>query len=101
MNDTDLEQLANWASHDAAGALDFLRHTWVTTYGSASDALTAGEAEVVRAEKGERFLRLATGGWSENEALIGALQQNRMVWLLTWVLHARGGLYIFRYPGRE
>lgn len=40
----------------------------------------------------------ATGGWSGNEAIIAALQNNYMVWSLTWQKSARGGAYWFTLP---
>lgn len=48
----------------------------------------------------EKELRLATGGWSENEAIIDKLM-NSMFWLKYWKSSSRGGLYIFDYPKRE
>jgi hypothetical protein len=85
------------AGQDPTEALDLIRRAWhwpeFTT-----EVLTAGEASVVRAEKGERYLRLATGGWRGNESLISALAQNRLVWMTTWQLSASGGLHIFKYP---
>lgn len=38
---------------------------------------------------------LSTGGWSGNEDLIGALQDNQMFWALYWQQSRRGGHYIF------
>lgn len=42
-----------------------------------------------------RQWHVSTGGWSGNEDLIGALQDNRMFWLTCWVQSQRGGHYIF------
>jgi hypothetical protein len=39
---------------------------------------------------------ISTAGWSGNEGLIGAMQNNRwMLWSMTWVQSRRGGHYIF------
>ncbi len=38
---------------------------------------------------------LATGGWSGNEELIGALRENFIFWSLCWHQSSRGGGYIF------
>lgn len=42
-----------------------------------------------------RRYTLSTGGWSGNESLIEALQSNWIVWSMTWVMHKRGGHYVF------
>lgn len=42
---------------------------------------------------------LATGGWSDNEMLIDALQENRPFWMFFWESSHRGGRYTFIIPG--
>ena len=43
----------------------------------------------------ERYIYCATGGWSGNESIIGALEENRMFWALCWLESQRGGGYKF------
>jgi len=45
-------------------------------------------------EKG--LLNIATGGWSGNEDMIGALQDNFIFWTIHWEASRRGGLFQFK-----
>lgn len=42
-----------------------------------------------------KTLELHTGGWSGNEDIIIALEQNRLFWSLYWKKSVRGGHYYF------
>lgn len=81
---------------DLAAWLESLRDEWNTDYGTASHELRPCETDLV-GRAGSKYLRLATGGWSENEEILDS-RQGSMEWLLTWVFSARGGLYVFEYP---
>lgn len=37
----------------------------------------------------------ATMGWSGNEDIIKALQENSIFWMMYWAVSERGGLYVF------
>ena len=37
-----------------------------------------------------------TGGWSGNESIIEAMQENRLFWALSWYSSKRGGHYLFK-----
>ena len=43
---------------------------------------------------GERWI-IATGGWSGCEAVVRALEKNRMFWVTCWYCSKRGGYYEF------
>ncbi|HKB36839.1 MAG TPA: hypothetical protein VKD72_10310 [Gemmataceae bacterium] len=98
--DETLALIKHWPYQDAAGCLDYVKAAWHYPDWATHD-LNAGEASVVRAEKGEKYLRLATGGWSGNEELVIALEDNHMMRAVTWRLDARGGLHIYQYPNDD
>ena len=77
--------------------LDFIKAAWHWPDFAHHD-LQPHEAAILHAELGEKFLRLATGGWSGNESLVAALEENRLLGAFCWRLSAVGGLHIYRYP---
>jgi hypothetical protein len=95
--DEELERLEKWPYQDAAGALEFAASLWHWPDWVTRD-ISAHEAAVLHANQEDRFMRFATGGWSGNESIIGALRDNHMVSALTWRLTARGGLHIYQLP---
>lgn len=95
-----LRALRRWPSPDPSGVLDFLAAAWHYPDFGVSRKLRPCEARVLHAKRGERFLRLATGGWSGNEDLIAAFEKNQN-YFFTWRLSACGGLHIFEYLQME
>lgn len=46
--------------------------------------------------KEKHYYKISCGGWSGNEDIIQAMQENKwMFWSLSWVQSRRGGHYIF------
>jgi hypothetical protein len=41
-------------------------------------------------------ITISTGGWSQHEAMIDALMENTMFWMLYWYSSTRGGHYVFK-----
>lgn len=89
-----LERIRQWPTEDPHGRLDFVASIWHWPDWGVSAELKPCEREIVHAEEGQKFLRLATGGWSGNEDIIGALKS---CFFSGWLLSAHGGLHIFEY----
>jgi len=80
-NDHEIEQIRTWVlPGDLSGLVEFVRQRWRWEYGWRSSG---------------RNLWMSTGGWSGNEEIIGALQENRLFWSMCWVYSRRGGHYRF------
>jgi len=76
----ELEKITKWSWKDSRACFDYIASIW-----EYSDYVTF--------DKGE--CHLSTGGWSGNEDIIGALKENTMIWMFTWMQSRRGGHYIF------
>jgi hypothetical protein len=81
--DDELLKIQNWPADDLDGLINYLRNDniWHPTYGFSNF-------------DGTRWI-LTTGGWSGNEEIIGAMQNNDMWWMMHWQSSERGGRYIF------
>ena len=67
--------------------LNFIEQNWNTDYGKIHHEYICTSTEV---------LRLATGGWSENEEVIEKLlQEYNTFWTMYWQMSKRGGYYEF------
>ena len=83
-----LDKISNWEIRsfvECEQLLDFVRSLW--TY---SHLFRCDDVEPIG-----KLYRISTGGWSGNESLIDAMQQNRAFWGLYWSQSRRGGHYIF------
>ncbi len=99
-SDAALERIKAWPWEDVFGCLDFVASIWHWPDFGVSHELRPEEYHVCHTDNGDRFLRLATGGWSGNEDIVGALELNWGVQAMAWQLSGRGGLHIFKYPER-
>ena len=89
--DEELQKIREWPISDAdrtdiRSLLEYVKtvgNYWPDGYGWKQD--------------GNRYL-IATGGWSGNEEIIAALQENMMFWLMCWQCSRRGGHYEFEIP---
>lgn len=95
-DDTELSRIREWTHLDLPGAFAFIKSLWhAAEWGwSEEDAADPFRGPV-------RRYSISTGGWSGNEDLIGAMQDNFLLWNAAWVQSRRGGHYIFELPAKE
>lgn len=86
----DIIQLWHWS--DAKGWFRFIESIWHLKSWGWSEGTQPDE---LYPEEWVYLYNISTAGWSGNEAIIGAMQKNRMLWHLNWVQSRRGGHYIF------
>ena len=90
-NEALLDRIRTWPM--AAGwdnLLQLVRDSW-----DYPDAFS-----IKHTQRGVCWAECATGGWSGNEELIGALRQNLMFWACCWESSSRGGGHTFKTPER-
>ncbi len=86
----DIRDAAGFQPEDACALLERVRQLWHwPNYATVTEA-----GDKLRHE-------FCTGGWSGNESLIEALQDNTMFWLRWWQLSERGGRYVFETPNAK
>ena len=90
----DIIRLWHWS--DIKGWFEFVKSVWYSPSWGWSEGLEPHDYEK---NKDVYRYNISTGGWSGNESIICAMQENDMIWSLTWVQSRRGGHYIFE--GRE
>jgi len=91
----ELEKIARWDAFTRAGQIAwfvFIKSCWWAEDWGWRERAARGAAETA----GPRIYEIATGGWSGNESIISAMQQNHVLWMFTWELSRRGGHYLFR-----
>jgi hypothetical protein len=83
-----LELIKSWPWQDTDGCFNFIRQMWQWN-----------NMMWTQTDDGEKITyNISTGGWSGNEGLVSALQENHVIWMFTWVQSKRGGHYIFELP---
>ena len=90
--DAALEIIKLWHWNDEIGWFDFIKSIWHLRSWGWNEGLEEHEWD-----KGKQVYRynISTAGWSGNESIIHAIEQNRMLMGCTWVQSRRGGHYIF------
>lgn len=98
-DDSELDQIRNWPYQDPLGWFRFIKS--VGKYWPDEDNAWRGwrEEEVLSGgfdQAAFMEIGIATGGWSGNERILAAMQDNAALWLFTWESSRRGGHYTFR-----
>lgn len=88
--DAELDEIRTWSHGDPMGLFSYLQCLWW-------DKDKGIKIRKAKSGLGNPIWRieLHTYGWSGNESLIEALEQNQMMQLLYWVESRRGGHYIY------
>jgi hypothetical protein len=76
----ELETITKWDPMDFLGLIDYVQARWYYP-------------EAVKHEG--KVWEFITGGWSGNEDLIRAMEENPFWWALHWYQSTRGGSHIF------
>ena len=92
-----LDVVKLWHWNDAKGWFKFIESIWhLRSWGwkEVDEPHEWNEFEQYKDKMVHRYY-ISTAGWSGNESIIGAMQDNGMMWHLNWVQSRRGGHYIF------
>jgi len=82
----ELEKIKSWNWRDGEGLLEYVAGLW--------------HWDNYAWQKGKLWF-LSTGGWSGNEELIDAMQENLVWWMFHWYRSTRGGHYEFQPRDKE
>lgn len=88
----ELEAIRSWEvkdiQRDFHGLFDYLKYRGLWKYAESG----YWKEEI---KDGKHEYHLSTAGWSGNESIILAMQQNYLWWSLFWLSSNRGGHYVF------
>jgi hypothetical protein len=92
-----LEVIEKWHWDDAKGWFKFIEGIWYFHSWGWKELDEPHEWNKLDQYKDKIVHRyyISTAGWSGNESIIRAMQNNSMMWHLNWVESRRGGHYIF------
>jgi len=93
--DAALEIVRRWNWTDPEGWFRFIKNIWSYTDWGWHESEVKHEFT-----EGKMVFRynLSTAGWSGNESLIRAMQDNDFLWWMVWTQSRKGGHYIFEFP---
>ena len=84
-----LIEIENWSYNDPKGWFKFIENIWHLRSWGWSEVRKAYLDSPDKIE-----YHISTAGWSGNEDIIRAMQENNILWSDTWVQSRRGGHYI-------
>jgi 1,4-alpha-glucan branching enzyme len=91
--DEDLESIRSWPPSDPMGWFSAIKHAghwWPDESWGWSE-----RDDTDRIDGPVRVYEISTGGWSGNEEILSAMEDNRGLWYQTWREIRRGGHYTF------
>jgi hypothetical protein len=92
-----LQRVREWPHDDMRGWLAYIKS--IGNYWPESDPWGWTEEDTLNAAgRPTRRYHISTGGWSGNEDIISAMQDNAMLWTLYWQSSQRGGHHTFEVP---
>ena len=101
----ELQKIRTWDWHDPHGLMAYVKERWhFADWGWTEEAWGWSDCpadEPAAASRASRKYRISTGGWSGNEDIIRAMQENAFFWTLCWWSSRRGGHYEFRVATAE
>lgn len=87
-----LDLIKDWHWSDSKGWFEFINSLWHLKSWGWSEQEAIDEIT----NKKVWCYYISTAGWSGNESIIRAMEENSMMWSLNWVQARRGGHYIFQ-----
>lgn len=87
-----LEIIRLWSFRDPKGWFDFIKSIW--EYVDWGWREKYEDCDIFPDKKVYRYY-ISTGGWSGNERIVQAMEENIMLWNFNWIQSRRGGHYIF------
>lgn len=95
-DEEELERIRTWPHDDFHGLMEFVGNV-VEGYGH----VKINYDRTKDCGHKENNYELVTGGWSGNETVVSALQDNHLFWAMCWRATIRGGLFIFHVEPKE
>jgi len=94
-DDNELDKIAKWDPMDWRGLFDFMNSIWhMPDWGWTERQPT--KEELKDDDNLGLVFEISTGGWSGNESIIYAFEQNFIAWSFYWESSRRGGHYVFQ-----